>query len=155
MLLWRFGEADRALAAADAALAIDESVDGVLLKGRLLDAAGEAEQATAWYERAAAATDRAAEKEFIRLRLVMAEATNRNIEALVALAEQRDPDFGNRAAITLALLGHPDQAIAVFEPAAGDPFRQRVRLAHWAIEAGRLDLAQGQAWTPTDMPRCA
>ena len=145
---WRFGQLHEALEATETALAVRESVDGVLLKGRLLDAAGKEQQATAWYEKSAEATGRVEEREFIRLRLTMAEASNRNIDAIVGLARQRDTDFRNRAAITLALLGHPEEAIALFEPstALGDPFRQHVRLAHWAIEAGRLDLAQAEAW---------
>ena len=147
-LRWRFGRLDGALEATDAALAIRERTDGILLKGRLLDAAGEEKQAAAWYERAADATDRAAEREFIRLRLTMAEASARNIDALVELAQQRDADFRNRAAITLALLGHTEEAIALFRvsPATDDQFRQHARLAHWAIHAGRLEIAQSEAW---------
>ena len=147
-LRWRFGRLDGALEATDAALAIRESTDGILLKGRLLDAAGEEKQAAAWYERAADATDRAKEGEFIRLRLTMAEASARNIDALVELAQQRDADFRNRAAITLALLGHTEEAIALFRvsPATDDQFRQHARLAHWAIHAGRLEIAQSEAW---------
>ncbi|MDE0442765.1 MAG: hypothetical protein OXL38_11655 [Gammaproteobacteria bacterium] len=147
-LRWRFGRLDGALEATDAALAIRERTDGILLKGRLLDAAGEEKQAAAWYERAADATDRATEREFIRLRLTMAEASARNIDALVELAQQRDADFRNRAAITLALLGHTEEAIALFRvsPATDDQFRQHARLAHWAIHAGRLEVAQSEAW---------
>ena len=79
----------------------------------------------------------------------MAEASNRNIDALVTLASQGDPAFRNRAAITLALLGHADQALALYDPAeaSGNPFRQHVRVAQWAIDAGDFDLAQETSWT--------
>ena len=146
---WRHGRQDRALHAVDSALALRETPDALLLKARLLDATGDPDTATDWYRKAAAATDIAAEQEFIRIRLTMAEASNRNIDALVKLAGQGDPAFRNRAAITLALLGHPDQALALYDPdeASGNPFRQHVRVAQWAIDAGDFDLAQQASWT--------
>ena len=146
---WRHGSQDAALGAIDNALALRETPDALLLKARLLDATGNPDQATEWYGKAAGATDLEAEKEFIRIRLTMAEASNRNIDALVTLADERDQAFRNRAAITLALLGHPDQALDLFDPAeqSGSPFRQHVRVAQWAIEGGDLDLAQEASWT--------
>ena len=147
-LHWRYGQLADALAATDKALAIAESVDGTLLKARLLDATGDAEQATDWYEKAARATDLATETEFIGLRLTMAQASNRNIDVLVSLANERDQAFRNRAAITLALLGHPTEAIALYQasPAFGNPFRQHARLAHWAIEIEDFERAQEESW---------
>ncbi len=146
---WRHGDQDRALGAVDTALALRETADALLLKARLLDATGNPADATEWYRKAAEATGVAAEKQFIRIRLTMAEASNRNIDALVALADQGDPAFRNRAAITLALLGHADQALALYDPAeaSGNPFRQHVRVAQWAIDAGDFDRAQQAAWT--------
>ena len=147
-LHWRHGDPDAALEAADAAWAVRESVDGALLKARLLDARGDPAAAVVWYERAAANTAREREKEFVALRLTMAQATERNIDALVALASERDQDFRNRAAIALAVLGHPADALALYRvaDAFGDVFRQRVRLAEWAIAAGDLEQAQAEAW---------
>ena len=147
-LRWRYGRLDNAIAATDEALTLDESVDGVLLKARLLDATGDAEAAAGWYERAARATTMATEKEFIGLRLTMAEAGNRNIDVLVDLANERDQAFRNRAAITLALLGHPTEAIALYRasPAFGNPFRQHARLAHWAIATEDFGRAQAESW---------
>ena len=146
---WRHGSQEQALIAVDHALALQESPDALLLKARLLDATGKPGDATEWYRQAADSTDRAAEKAFIRLRLTMAEASNRNIDTLLALAHQRDQAFRNRAAITLALLGHPHQALVLYDPGAGagNPFRRHVRVAQWAIHAGDLDLAQEAAWT--------
>ena len=146
---WRHGDQNRALGAVDSALALRKTPDALLLKARLLDATGNPADATEWYRQAAEATGNAAEQEFIRTRLTMAEASNRNIDALVTLASQGDPAFRNRAAITLALLGHADQALALYDPAeaSGNPFRQHVRVAQWAIEAGDFDLAQETSWT--------
>ena len=146
---WRHGSQERALSAVDSALDLRETPDALLLKARLLDATGNPGDATEWYRKAAQVTDRAAEREFIRIRLTMAEASDLNIDALVALAKQRDQGFRNRAAITLALLGHPDQALALYDPDErfGNPFRQQVRVAQWAIDAGDFDLAQEASWT--------
>ena len=145
-LNWRYGNLAEALAATDSALALHESDDGVLLKARLLDATGDA-GAAAWYRQAAAATTLVAEQEFIRLRLTMADVGNRDIDALVDLARQRDQTFRNRAGIVLALLGHPAEAIALYRasPELGNPFRQHARLAHWAIEADGFARAQAEA----------
>ncbi len=146
---WRHGSQDRALTAVDRALDLRNTPDALLLKARLLDATGNPGEATDWYRKASDATDRVAEREFIRIRLTMAEASDRNVDALVALANERDQRFRNRAAITLALLGHPDQALALYDPGEqfGNPFRQHVRVAQWAIDAGDLGLAQEASWT--------
>ena len=146
---WRHGSQARALSAVDSALDLRETPDALLLKARLLDATGNPGEATAWYRKAADVTDRTSEREFIRIRLTMAEASERNVDALVALAKQRDQRFRNRAAITLALLGHPDQALALYDPDEqfGNPFRQHVRVAQWAIDAGDFGLAQKASWT--------
>ena len=148
-LHWRHGSQDLALGAVDDALVLRESMDSLLLKARLLDATGNPEEATRWYRKAAEATGSAEEMEFIRIRLTMAEASNRNIEALVTLAGQGEPAFRNRAAITLALLGHAEQALALYDPGegSGNPFRQHVRVAQWAIDAGDFDRAQQSSWT--------
>ena len=147
-LRWRYGQRGEAVVATDKALALRESTDGTLLKARLLDATGNADEAAMWYGKAAEATNVSAENEFIGLRLTMAKASNRNIGALVDLANQRDQAFRNRAAIVLALLGHPAEAIALYRASVefGNPFRQHARLAHWAIESDDFGLAQAEAW---------
>ena len=146
---WRHGSQERALSAVDSALDLRETPDALLLKARLLDATGNPDEATEWYREAADITDRTAEREFIRIRLTMAESSDRNVDTLVALAKQRDQGFRNRAAITLALLGHPAQALALYDPDEqfGNPFRQHVRVAQWAIDAGDFGLAQEASWT--------
>lgn len=147
-LHWRHGQLAAAIDATGKALDIHEHVDGMLLNARLLDATGDADGATAWYETAAQTTTSAGEKDFIRLRLTMAQATNRNIDALVELAKERDQAFRNRAAITLALLGHPATATRLYEASEelGNPFRPHARLANWAMESGEFELAQSESW---------
>ena len=147
-LHWRHGQLAAAIDATGKALDIHENVDGMLLNARLLDATGDIASATPWYETAAQTTTSSDEKDFIRLRLTMAQATNRNIEALVELAKTRDQAFRNRAAITLALLGHPATATRLYEAseALGNPFRPHARLANWAMESGEFELAQTESW---------
>lgn len=147
-LQWRYGRFGEARSSVDAALALQETADGLLLKARLLDAKGEAQAALPWYERAAAATQRPEEQEFIRLRRTMIQVDERNVDALVDLARQRDQGFRNRAAVALALLGHPAKAIELHRPDAGAErqFQQHVRLAEWAIAVGDLQRAQREAW---------
>ena len=150
---WRHGDHATALAAVETAMNHHATTDGLLLKARLLDAAGDAEAAVPFYERALAATDRSAEAEFIRIRLTMAEARARDVEALIDLAQERDQSFKNRAAIALAILGHPDLANRIYRVVKDDPgrtYREHVRLAQWALAAGAHPVAQREAWLAFD-----
>lgn len=146
---WRHGDRAASLAAIETAVNHHETTDGLLLKARLLDVAGDAEAAVPFYERALAATDRKDEAEFIRIRLTMAEARARNVEALIDLARERDQSFKNRAAIALAVLGHPDLASEIYRAVTDDPggaYREHVRLAQWALASGTHPVAQREAW---------
>ena len=151
-VLWRHGDPDAALAATDEALAALETADGLLLKGRLLDAKGNADAAAVWYQRAIAASDSEPEKEFLRLRLTMAQASDRNVDALARLAGEGDAAYRNRAAVALGILGHPAKALAIYQTAEGygAPFRQHIRLAEWAIAAADWPRAQAEAWRAFD-----
>ena len=151
-VLWRHGDPDAALVATDEALAALETADGLLLKGRLLDAKGDAEAAADWYQRAIAASDSEPEKEFLRLRLTMAQASDRNVDALARLASEGDAAYRNRAAVALGILGHPAKALSIYQAAEGfgSPFRQHIRLAEWAIAAADWRRAQAEAWRAFD-----
>ena len=146
---WRHGDRAASLAAIETAMDHHETTDGLLLNARLLDVAGDAEAAVPFYERALAATDRKEEAEFIRIRLTMAEARARDVEALVDLAAERDQSFKNRAAIAVAILGHPDLANTIYRVVKDDPtraYREHVRLAQWALASGGHPVAQREAW---------
>ena len=151
-LHWQHGDREGALSAVDAALELEETVDGLLLKARLLDAGGDESGAVEWYRRVLESTDRAEEREFVRIRLAMIEVDGRNVEALVGLAGDRDQEFRNRAAITLAVLGHPGRALELYRPDAGSEryFRQLVRVAEWALKAGDHGMARDHAWRAYD-----
>ena len=151
-LQWKYGQPDAALESIDQALAVKETTDGTLLKARLLDAGGDEDAAVEWYEKAVATTERSEEREFIRIRLTMVGVDAKNVDSLVELAEQRDQDFKNRAAITLAVLGNPEKALDLYQP---DPesdfyFRQLVRVAEWALKAEKYELAAERAWEAYD-----
>ena len=147
-LNWRHGLRDAALKSAEQALGLRTSADALLMKAKLLDAAGDQEQAVGFYKLASAETQDEAERAFIQLRMTMIETDERNVEALRELALTRDQEFQNRAAITLAVLGRPEVAIELFRPDenAVKPFVDHARLADWAIEAEAFHLAQEEAW---------
>jgi len=66
----------------------------------------------------------------------------------VARTEGLDPALRNRAAIVLALKGHPKEALALFQPVGQGKarFREQVRLADWALAAEDPTRAQQHAW---------
>ncbi len=66
----------------------------------------------------------------------------------VARTEGLDPALRNRAAIVLALKGHPKEALALFESVSEGKarFREQVRLAEWALAAEDPKAAQQHAW---------
>ena len=147
-LQWRDGEIDQAVASADKALEIAPTADTLLLKARLLDTGGEAQQARYWYRRAAEAFGEGDEQWLVQTRLAMMEVGGRSVEAVEELANRRGQGFRNQAAVVLALLGHPERAIKLYKPGAGDGrlYRQHLRLAEWALQAEEHELARKQAW---------
>ena len=151
-LYWRFGDFDSALESAEAASTKQETTDGSLLKARLLDAQGNEDDARKWYTRALESTTDDDEKEFIRIRLAMIDVDTSNVDALYELAQTRDQEFKNRAAITLAVLAHPDKAIELYRPDENNAkyFRQLIRLAEWALLVENFDLAKENSWRAYD-----
>ncbi len=71
-------------------------------------------------------------------------------DALDEIARQQglDPALRNRAAIVLALKGHPKEALALFvsKGEGKERFREQVRLADWALAAKDPQAAQQYAW---------
>ena len=147
-LYWRYGQFDKAIEVADLAIELEETIDGTLLKARLLDAQGKRGDAIEWYEKTLARTDLPDEQQFIRIRLAMIDVQPTNVEALIDLAGQEDQEFKNRAALTLAVLGHANNAVELYEanPTHEFYFRQLLRLTEWAILAEEFELAQKNAW---------
>lgn len=147
-LYWRYGQFDSAIEQADLALELEETTDGTLLKARLLDAQGKKGEAVEWYEKTLELTKLSEEQQFIRIRLAMIDVQPTNVEALVDLAAAQNQEFKNRAALTLAVLGHPITAVELYEPNPESKyyFRQLLRITEWAILAENFELAQQNAW---------
>ena len=147
-LQWRDGAIEEAMVSTERALERTPTAGTLLLKARLLDAGGDADQAREWYVRASEAFGEGDEQWLIRVRLGMMDVSGSNIEALEELASRRDQDFRNQASVVLALLGRPKRAIALYQPLeeAGNQFQQHVRLSEWALQADEQELARKQAW---------
>lgn len=156
-LYWRYGQLPIATEilntlSESADLQDQLSTDYFILAGRIADANGEEERALTFYEQAFASTDDREEREFIQIRLAMIDTDKSNVNALYELAINRDQQFKNRAAITLAVLGHTDKALELYKPNPSDEkyFRQLIRYAEWAIIAEDYESAQKFAWLAYD-----
>ena len=151
-LYWRYGDRANALNSVDAALSLQETTDGMLLKARLLDAGGNESEAAEWYRKTLHTTDRSAEQEFLQLRLTMIQVDSRNVDALVELANSRGQQFKNRTAIVLALLGYPEKSLDLYRPnkESNHYVRQLIRIAEWALKAEDYESARTSAWKAFD-----
>lgn len=147
-LYWRYGNFDAASESVDTANGMLETTDGQILKARVLDAQGRTADAVEWYEKARASTTLDGEREFIQIRLAMMDIDRTNVDTLYELAQQQDQNFKNRAAITLAIFGHPEKALDLYraDPANDKYFRQLIRIAEWAIVVEDYPTAQEHAW---------
>ena len=147
-LYWRYGHFDSAIEVADKAIELKETTDSTLLKARLLDAQGQRGDAVEWYQKTLELTQLPEEQKFIRIRLAMIDVQPTNVEALINLAVEEDQEFKNRAALTLAVLGHPTDALNLYQPNPESKyyFRQLLRITEWAILCEDYELAQANAW---------
>lgn len=147
-LQWRFGRIFPALSAIDGALALDASGELTLHKARVLEAAGNLPEARRWYAKAVALLADPAQRDEIQLRLTFLSTDGQNVDALVKLAQSRDREFRNRAAVALAILNRPAEAVALYEVFGEGAQLQRrhLRLAQWALQAGQAPKAQEEAW---------
>jgi DNA-binding SARP family transcriptional activator len=150
--LWRRGDLDLARQRY-AELAEDgEDLAAALAHAKLLDALGRTDEALRAYEALLPRLDAQAQA-FLRLRMALMSMTSgdeagQDALAEFASAEDSPVDVRNRAAIVLALLGRPDDAIALYEVEGEDAarFKGEVRVAEWAVRAGDAATAQGAAW---------
>ncbi|MXW06569.1 MAG: hypothetical protein F4Z87_00210, partial [Gammaproteobacteria bacterium] len=156
-LYWRYGQLLNATEvltelAENKELQDELTVDYFILAGRIADANGNELQALEHYEHALGSTDDPKEREFIQIRLAMIDTDKSNVDALYKLATERDQVFKNRAAISLAVLGHTDKALELYKPDPNDEkyFRQLIRYAEWAIIGEDYESAQEFAWRAYD-----
>jgi hypothetical protein len=158
------GNLAEALKRADAGLAIAEALDLRWIRARLLDALDRIDDAIAAYEAVRVATSDPSLADKLALRIALLDAMKPRPKtdqseatpqeepesALHRLASQpgADPAFGNRAAIVLALLGKPKEAIDLYRTVGEgtDRFKQEIRRAEWALAAKDVAVAQEYAW---------
>ena len=118
----------------------------------LLDATGRTRDALKLYKAQADRIDDVALETKLRLRIaLMGPNGNAKVEKTLnefASAKGRDPDIRNRAAVVLALKGHPKSAIQLFvvQGEGSTRFRLEARRADWALAAKQYDKAQEFAW---------
>ncbi len=138
-LLWCDGNLKEALIWIDRAAQADSSTDVLLMKAHLLEASGDVDQARVTYEQVKPLLTEASDREKVTLRLTFIEVGKSNIKALIDLANTRDRDFRNRAAIALAVLNHHDEARKLYEIGEGEKstlLREHLRLSQWSLRAG-------------------
>ena len=150
-LQWRAGNRESALAIVDNSLAIQESTGGQLLKSRILDASGKTAEAIDWYAKVVSSSDMA-EREIAVLRLAMIDADEANLDDLLTFAQAGDQLRKNRVATVLAILGHPQQALELYQPIEGSSryVSQLLRQIEWSIAVEDFASAQESAWQAYD-----
>ncbi|MCB9913969.1 MAG: hypothetical protein H6828_02330 [Planctomycetes bacterium] len=152
MLLRRDGQLLEALRAVEPFAAEEGNTAARLDQAFLLDAVGREEQALEAYQGLLELGLDEETETRVRLRLALLQMgrgdEQKDALAAFALEEGRGSELRNRAAIVLALLDRPADAIALFEVDATDDkrFRQELRVAEWALRAEDAAKAQEFAW---------
>ncbi len=152
MILRRSGDFEGALAGVEEFALEEQNFEAKLQRAELLDARGKLEEAVGAYEELLPLVSDEEQETHVRLRLALLQmergTDQQDALAEFALEEGRDRELRNRAAVVLALLERPADAIALYEVDEADPkrFRQEVRIAEWAVRAGDAAVAQDYAW---------
>lgn len=159
---FQFREGLLADAASSAVQACREepTVPRLWLHARLLDALDRSEAAAQAYARLREAAADPAWSALVDRRTALIEAIRRPAPGGedagdgesrlygLAAADGTDDAARSRAAIVLAMLGRPGEALRLY-PALGEGtarFRREIRLAEWALAAGEAVAAQQHAW---------
>ena len=147
-LQWRFGRLPLAMESIERAIAIESAPALTLIKARMLEAGGKLPEARQWYEKTLASAANSDDREDVQMRLTFLATSAQNVAELVKLAQTRDREFRNRAAVALAILNHPTEAADLYQVfGEGSPRqRQHLRLAQWAVQARQAQKAQDEAW---------
>ncbi|QDU66133.1 hypothetical protein [Engelhardtia mirabilis] len=166
-LAWRHGELDHALERFEV-LVDDENALGLtdndarFARARLLDAQGRTEAALEAYGELVSELDdpELTTRLLVRMALMSMEQDDeggRDALSSFAREEGRSVDLVNRAAIVLALLGRPADAIELYVVAGDEKERARgqLRVAEWALRAGDLQRAETAAWEAVDLANVA
>ena len=152
LLMRRRGTLEFALEAVDALLVEEEEPRWLLERARLLDATGDRAGALEAYRAALPGYEGGPREVELRLRMALLDmAEDEESESALADFARREGTeaaLSNRAAVVLALLGRPEDAIELFvvDGEGTKRFRQEIRIAEWALQADDEALAQDWAW---------
>lgn len=167
-LQFREGLIADAAESARRALVEEESDSRWFLRARLLDCLDRRDEALEAYARLRGRSSDPATQALVDRRVALIEsarspargdgdeaqdAPSRLFE--LAMLPGTGEDARGRAAIVLAMLGRPQEAIRLY-PGVGEGtprFRREVRLAEWALAAEETALAQRHAWTAREHAR--
>lgn len=152
-VMQRRGDLADALASVVAELELERSTDSVVQYGQLLDCLERRDDALEVYSEALellSEDDPRVVPLMLRRAMLSMEGDSEAKDALAefAASDACDFDMRNRAAVVLALLGRPKDAIALFsvEGEGSKLFRQQIRMAEWALKAKEATAAQQWAW---------
>ncbi len=152
LLMRRRGTLDLALAEVDRLIEQEAEPDWLLERARLLDATGRTGPAREAYRAALTAYEGRPEELDLRLRMALlgmgAEEESETALADFARGEDVAPELADRAAVVLALLGRPKEAIELYtvEGEGSARFRACIRVAEWALRAADTALASEWGW---------
>jgi tetratricopeptide (TPR) repeat protein len=120
---------------------------------RLLDARGKTEEAIDAYRALLEELSSDEQKASMALRIALMELTEGGKDGREALAEHVSgegvpSEVRNRAAIVIALLGKPKDAIELYEIAESGKAHtlDQIRIAEWALRCSEYETAQEAAW---------
>ena len=152
-VLQRRGDLGDALKSVIAELELESSTDSVIQHGQLLDCLERRDDALVVYSEALELlkeSDPRVVPLMLRRAMLSMQGDSEAKDALAefAASDACDFDMRNRAAVVLALLGRPKDAIALFhvEGEGSKLFRQQIRMAEWALKAKDATAAQEWAW---------
>ena len=149
----RYGQLEAALGSTQECLGLAPTVERRLQEASLLDALDRRQEALESLEQALAdlapEDPRTSEAMLRRALLTMGDQDAEDALANFARSDYCSEDLRNRAAVILALLNRPGDAVDLFQVQEGleSPFRQHIRMAEWALEAKNAGLAQEWAWS--------
>lgn len=149
---WHSGQRNSALASVNSSLELADTIDAQFLKARILDASGKSDEAVQWYRKVADSTAIETERELTRVRLAMIDIDENNVETLIQLANTGDQEQKNRVAIVLAVLGHVERALELYQPDTESPryVNQLLKRTEWSIAVEDFETAQESAWMAYD-----
>jgi predicted Zn-dependent protease len=152
-ILQRRGDLQAALASVEQELELHTELDSIIQHAQLLDCLERREDALNAYAQALELLPKEDERVvtlLLRRAMLSMEGDEEAKDSLAefAASDACDLNMRNRAAVVLALLGRPEDAIELYEVEGegSQLFRSQIRMAEWALKAKDADAAQKWAW---------